>query len=125
MENIEFREEQIEALEELIEYCPKLTKGLNTVYSEFSNILKEDSWEFLRLAADGFNWVLSILNACFDVYSEVGVEFDKEKLNEEIAAFNIAYCSKNTTSIANCVKNTIIPLVDKIEDASRKVLAAK
>lgn len=122
--NTDLRADQIEALETLIDYTPKLVKGVNTVVAELSSNRKEDTDEYLRMVIDGINWVLGIINGCLDLVSECNVAFDKEGANDKSSKFSEAYLSKEDDKVAEALDKEVLPLIDIITDVARKTVEA-
>ncbi len=123
MNDIDLRAEQIEALETLVDYTPKLINGINTVETELSGERKEDTDEYLKMVIDGINWELGILNGCLDLIVKNNVEFDKETANVMSTNFSEAYLSKIDADIAASLNKDILPLIRTITDVANKTVA--
>ena len=63
------KDDQIEALETLADYIPKLIGGIDTVKAELRGERKPDTDEYLKMIIDGINWVLGIVNGCMSPVS--------------------------------------------------------
>ena len=74
------KDDQIEALETLADYIPKLIGGIDTVKAELRGERKPDTDEYLKMIIDGINWVLGIVNGCMSLFEEYNIAFGNEKM---------------------------------------------
>lgn len=75
MDNIQ--NEQIEALNAVIEYNKKLIPALNEVMIELNGELKEDTFSYLDYILKGVNWVIQVMNGTRSLFEEKGFVIDK------------------------------------------------
>lgn len=124
IKNTDLRADQIEALETLVNYTPKLNKGIETVIEELSGNSKDDTHEYLRVIIDGINWVLGIINGCLDLVAECNVAFDKDAANIKSKNFSDAYLTKEDAKTAESLRDDVLPLIGAVTDAAVKTVAA-
>lgn len=118
------KDDQIEALETLADYIPKLIGGIDTVKVELRGERKPDTDEYLKMIIDGINWVLGIVNGCMSLFEEYNIVFDKEKANDYSAAFSKAYGTGNDTAIADSMDAHVIPMIKLIQRTADEALDA-
>lgn len=118
------KDDQIEALETLADYIPKLIGGIDTVKVELRGERKPDTDEYLKMIIDGINWVLGIVNGCMSLFEEYNIVFDKEKANDYSAAFSKAYGTGNDTAIADSMDADVIPMIKLIQRTADEALDA-
>lgn len=118
------KDDQIEALETLADYIPKLIGGIDTVKVELRGERKPDTDEYLKMVIDGINWVLGIVNGCMSLFEEYNIVFDKEKANDYSAAFSKAYGTGNDTAIADSMDADVIPMIKLIQRTADEALDA-
>ena len=99
------RKEQVEALEALKDYNPKICKALKEVLPELNGEKKEDTQEYIELL------------------NEKEEQVSKEKLNEMISHVNDAYTSQEERKLAQVVEEELLPFVEKLEEYIAKALA--
>lgn len=118
------KDDQIEALETLADYIPKLIGGIDTVKAELCGERKPDTDEYLKMIIDGINWVLGIVNGCMSLFEEYNIAFDKEKANDYSVAFSNAYGTGNDTAIADSMDADVIPMIRLIQKTADEALDA-
>ena len=123
MENI--RAEQIEALEVMIDYLPKLKNAMNNVAGELTGTSYPDTAEYLRKTIDGLNWVIGIFNGTRELINEKEVKLDKEVVNKDILAFGEAYKSKDNSAVASFLTGALMNFVNSLETAAKEIISDK
>lgn len=118
------KDDQIEALETLADYIPKLIGGIDTAKAELRGERKPDTDEYLKMIIDGINWVLGIVNGCMSLLEEYNIAFDKEKANDYSVAFSNAYGTGNDTAIADSMDADVIPMIRLIQKTADEALDA-
>lgn len=118
------KDDQIEALETLADYIPKLIGGIDMVKAELRGERKPDTDEYLKMIIDGINWVLGIVNGCMSLFEEYNIVFDKEKANDYSVAFSKAYGTGNDTAIADSMDADVIPMIRLIQRTADEALDA-
>ena len=117
----ELEELQKETLQMIGEYLDKLIPGMNTVVSELSGNEKEDTWEYLRMILDGFNWVCEAYNGTCGYISRNGGTFDNASIDENIKKLNSAYKSKDKDIVAAQLKDAILPFLSQLKEYIAKI----
>ena len=105
------RKEQVEALEALKDYNPKVCKALKEVIPEVKGDRKEDTQEYLDYIFKGINWELQVVNGTMTL------------LNEKEEQINDAYTSKDDSKLAQIMEEKLLPFVEKLGTYIDKALA--
>lgn len=117
------RKEQVEALEALKDYNPKICKALKEVLPELNGEKKEDTQEYIDHILRGVNWELQVINGTMELLNEKEEQVSKEKLNEMISHVNDAYTSQEERKLAQVVEEELLPFAEKLEEYIAKALA--
>lgn len=112
----EMNELQKETLETMKEYLGNLIPSITTVIAELNGDMKEDTWEYLRMILDGFNWVIEAFNGIVDYIDKDRKQFDMAVIDSSVKKLSDAYVSKNGVEVANSLENDIIPFLDKLKN---------
>ena len=104
-----------ETMESLSGYVSNLADKMSAMITELREDIKEDSWEYLRMMVDGFNWVLEAYNALSDTLNPDGANFDNKAFDTTIAEFGKAFCSKNIDSVTGYLESDIVPFLRKLD----------
>lgn len=120
MEDI--RNEQIEALRVMVDYIPKLKKGMTTVSAELSGERLSDTDDYLAKVIEGLNWVIEVLNGTLSLINEKEVRLDKEQINESAVAFSAAYTAKDDAKMASLLTTDLAEFVDRFEQAAQEFI---
>lgn len=104
-----------ETLESLNGYISNLADKMSSMITELREDIKEDSWEYLRMMVDGFNWVLEAYNSLTDILNPEGSNFDNNAINHTVTEFGKAFCSKNIDSVTGYLESDIIPFLRKLD----------
>lgn len=116
------RNEQIEALQALLEYNPRLIHGMQAVTVELEGNRKPDTDEFLKAVINGMNWEIQIVNGTKEVIDEQDVVIDRKTMNETFKEFSDAYARKDDYSMAVLFFQKLIPFFETFEKAARNVV---
>ena len=116
------RAEQVEALQALLEYNPRLLHSMKAVTVELEGERKPDTDEFLRAVINGMNWEIQIVNGTKEVISEQEVEIDRQKMNESFRAFSDRFAAKDDYGMARLLFQEIVPFFEIFEQAARNVV---
>lgn len=108
------RKEQVEALEALKDYNPKVCKALKEVIPEITGERKEDTQEYLEHIFKGINWELQVVNGTLEVLNEKEEQVSKEDLNDIVAQINEAYTSKDSGKLAQLLEEKMLPFIEKL-----------
>ena len=117
-----YKEQQIEALTEMVSYEERLIPGLYAVITELTEERKEDTDEFFVTLINGMNWVFQIVNHTLDLLNEKEADLDKEKINDAITIFAKAKEEKNDEAIANAISEYLIPILQRVQESAKLVL---
>lgn len=117
------RKEQVEALEALKDYNPKICKALKEIIPELKGEKKEDTQEYVDHIFRGVNWELQVINGTMELLNEKEEQVSKDALNEIVSQVNEAYTSKNEEKLALIVEDELLPFVEKLEGYIDKALA--
>lgn len=120
MEDI--RNEQIEALRVMVEYIPKLKKGMTTVAAELSGERLPDTDEYLVKVIEGLNWVIEVLNGTLSLINEKETRLDKGKINESAIAFSSAYKAKDDAEMALLLNTELTDFVNSFEQTAQELI---
>lgn len=104
---------QKETVESMKEYLPILIPKLEGMIQELHGELLEDTWEFLRMMTDGFEWVLEAYSGTYS-YLCLTENILNEEAEKNIDAFRKCCDEHNEVEISNLLENSIIPLLNQI-----------
>ena len=109
------RAEKMEALEAARDYSERLKKGMQTVAEALRNNTRDADIEtLLKQCIDGLNWVIEIYNRTSDVLNEVGIQIQKEQMNQSVMELSTALKEDDGVKIADCFENGAIPFLEEI-----------
>lgn len=115
--------EEIEALQALTEYSPKLIKALKAVTNELSGERLPDTGEYLKAIINGMNWEIQIYNGTKELFA--GNEaLDKEKANDAFISFSDAYKKSDDEMMKNLIMLKIVPFFTALEDAAKGIISS-
>ena len=117
------RKEQVEALEALKDYNPKICKALKEVIPELKGDKKEDTQEYVDHIFRGVNWELQVINGTMQLLNEKEEQVSKDSLNEMIYHINDAYNSKEDEKLAQVIETELLPFAEKLEGCIEKALS--
>ena len=117
------RKEQVEALEALKDYNPKICKALREIIPELKGEKKEDTQEYIEHIFRGVNWELQVINGTMELLNEKEEQVSKDSLNGMISHVNDAYTSKEENKLAQVIEEELLPFVEKLEGYIVKALA--
>lgn len=115
------RAEQIEALEVLAEYSPKLLKGMKAVAEELSGNRQPDTDEYLLSVVNGMNWEIQVLNGTLSLINENFQQIVKEDANQLFIRFSSLYQNKDDAGMAAIFRQEIIPFFEKLEEIAKNI----
>ncbi len=117
------RKEQVEALEALKDYNPKVCTALKEIIPELKGDKKEDTQEYADHIFRGVNWELQVINGTLELLNEKEQQVTKDALNEMVTHVNDAYVSKNEVQLAQVIESELLPFVEKLDGYIAKALA--
>lgn len=118
MTEAEVIELQKETLGSVKEYLNNLIPGIETVIIELKGEEKPDTWEYLRMILDGFNWVTEAFNGTVGLLNEKGADFDIASIDASVKKLSDAYGIRNGVSVAECLEGDILQFLNKLKDAT-------
>lgn len=118
----DIRQQQLEVLQSVVEYTPKVLKELRTLTAEFYGIKQDDSEEYLDFVLENINWELEALNGTIDMLNEYSDMINKQETNEIILNLNGALSSKVDAKIADALSNGLIPLLEQFSYVAEQLL---
>lgn len=116
------RKEQVEALQAMLEYNPRLLAAMKSVTAELLEDRQPDTDEYLLAVIKGMNWETEILNGTKEVLDEQEIELDRKMINQVFLDFNEAYKQKDDITIGLLYRDKIIPFFELYEKAARNVV---
>ncbi len=117
------RVEEKEALQALVDYSPKLIRGMQGVSDELAGDWKPDTEEYLLSVIKGMNWELQVLNGTLDYLNEEEQLLDKEKYNEALKRFNESYQNKDYEALSENLRSEVITLFVELEEIAKQKMA--
>lgn len=122
-ENILSGEELIEYQKETIvmvkEYLTKLIPGMNNSIAELKGDMKEDTWEYLRMIIDGFNWVVEAYNGVSSIINKDNI-IDENAVEMDVKNLGKSFKAKNPEETASVLENGILPFLKTLSDCCDK-----
>ena len=115
------RQEQIEALEILVEFNEKIIHNLPILVKELSGERLDDTDAFLKNILDAMNWEISVMNGTLALLNEKEERIDKEAFNNCIIAISDAYKAKNDAKLAEAIA-AVQHYFEKLGTAARDVI---
>lgn len=119
----DLRKEQLEALQAMLDYIPKLRKGMETVAKELSGERLADTNEYLKKVIDGLNWVIEVYNGTSSLLKEKSNGFDKEVINRACNEFSSAYKNGDSIAQAELLTGSLMTFLNELEDAAKTFVA--
>ncbi|MFP3153766.1 molecular chaperone [Lachnospiraceae bacterium ZAX-1] len=117
------RSEQIEALEVLRDYNPKMVKALKEIVTEIKGERKDDTEVYLQHILKGVNWEIQVINGTLSLINEREEHISKEKFNDVIIRLNDTITFKNDVKLADIVEADLHPFLEKLNGIIEQVLA--
>ncbi len=108
------KKEQIEALNAVVAYNEKLIPAIKEVILELDGEQKEDTFSYLDYILKGVNWVIQVVNGTRSLLEENGITIDKDKMNQTITSLNQSVKEKDCVTIANCLKEGVLPFCNQL-----------
>jgi len=112
-EKIDVESLQKETMESMKEYIPNLIPKLEGMVVELRNNIQEDTWEFLRMMIDGFNWVLEAYNGTSVIINKDGA-IDDNSVQKTVDALGDSFINNNPEETADLIENGVIPFLNTI-----------
>lgn len=116
------REEQIEALETLVEYNERILKNIPILVKELSGERLDDTDKFMDSIIKAINWEIEVINLTMDVLNEGKERISKEEVNTKIVALSEAISTKDDKKVAEGFRQ-VLPVLEGIGVAAKEVVA--
>jgi hypothetical protein len=116
-----------DALDEALNYVPRLTRGLEQIAALFEGDEIAAAQGRLAEAADGLDWLLTVFQKCssllaVDREAETGgLDETKEALAAGINLLGTLHEEKKYFQMATCVRQRLIPEIDKLSTHIRRL----
>ena len=111
----ELRKEQLEALQVMLDYIPKLRKGMTCVAKELSGERLYDTDAYLNKVIEGLNWVIKVYNGTLSLINEKPNTLDKDSINQASLDFSNAYKAKNDAGQAELLTGSLMAFINDFE----------
>ncbi len=125
MPELDYKQQQLEALSELYSYNKKLTKAIIDMIKELREELKDDSNEYLNLLTDGINWEFNVLNHTLDLINESEVVISAEYLSSVANNLSSAIQSKDALRIAEIFEKDIVKVFTTLDNTLANIVTIK
>lgn len=102
-----------ETMESMKEYIENLGPKLKDMVNELRTDIQDDTWEYLRMMIDGFNWVLEAYNGTSSVINVDGC-IDEGKAQKSVDDLGNAFINKDAESVAKSIEDGVIPFLESI-----------
>lgn len=106
---------QKETMESMKEYIANLIPKLEGMVVELRTDIQEDSWEYLRMMIDGFNWVLEAYNGTSSVINK-DKSIDEKAVQKVVDALSESFIGKDAEATANHISTGVIPFLNQIQE---------
>ena len=115
----DLRKEQLEALKAMLDYIPKLRKGMETVAKELSGERLADTNEYLKKVIEGLNWVIEVYNGTSSLINEKANNLDKDAVNKACIDFGEAYKNGNSAAQAELLTGSLMSFINNLETVAK------
>ncbi len=111
------RQDKLEAIEGICQYDRKLIDGLEELADGLESGKETLPSKLLETVMQGVNWTVTVLNQVMDVLDEGEEKLDKQMVNDALVAFNEAFTSGDGKIIADAIRKSLIPCLERICEA--------
>lgn len=115
------RNEQVEALEVLVEFNERLVKNLRIVIKELSGARLEDTNKFIKGIIDAMNWEIEVMNGTMELLNADKTRVDKDAFNQRIAAVGEAVAAGDDAKLAEAFEK-VLPCFEELGAAAAEVI---
>lgn len=113
-EKVDIEELRQETMESMKEYIGNLIPKFTEMITELRSDIKEDSWEYLRMMIDGFNWVIAAYNGTSAIINSDN-SIDETKVQEAVDKLSESFIHQEANDVADILEDRIIPFLDCIQ----------
>lgn len=114
----DLRSEQLEALKVMLDYIPKLKKGMENVAKELNGERLADTDAYLSKVIEGLNWVIKVYNGTSSIISEKPNNLDKSAINQASLAFSNAFNAKDDAKLSELLIGPLMTFLNDLEEIS-------
>lgn len=118
----DYRTQQKEALEILVEFNERLLKNMGIIVKELSGKRLDDTDKFLKGIVDAMNWEIQVMNATMEILNEGKERIDKQQFNDKILVLSSAIKEKNDVKCAEAMQ-ALIPEFENLGAVAKEVTA--
>lgn len=119
------RAEQVEALQALAEYNPRLVKAMKAVVSELQDNRQPDTDEYMQAIVNGMNWEIEVLNGTLSLVNEKSVQIDKAAANDIFVDFGNTYQAKDDAALVGLFETKVIPFFEQLEEIALTIVQSE
>lgn len=119
----DLRKEQLEALQVMLDYIPKLRKGMETVAKELSGERLADTYEYLKKVIEGLNWVIEVYNGTHSLFNSESHILEKDTINKASMEFSTAYKNNDALTEAKLLQGDLLSFVSEFEKTAKSIVA--
>ena len=101
---------QKETIESMKGYIPNLVQKLEGMVVELRTNVQEDSWEYLRMMIDGFNWVLEAYNGTSSIINQDGT-IDEAVVQKTVDDLSSAFIGNKAEETATIIEAGVVPFL--------------
>ena len=119
------RQDKLEAIEGICQYDRKLIDALDDLVDDLESGKESLPSKLLGTIMQGINWTVEVLNQVMDVLNEGEEKLEKQMVNDALVAYNEAFASEDGKKIADAIRKSLIPCLERIcevgEQACKKL----
>lgn len=115
------RQDKLEAIEGICQYDRKLIDALEDLADDLESGKETLPSKLLETIMQGINWTVTVLNQVMDVLDEGEDKLDKQMVNDALVAFNEAFTSGDAIKIAEVIRKSLIPCLERICEVGESV----
>ena len=108
------RQDKLEAIEGICQYDRKLIDALEDLADDLESGEETLPSKLLGTIMQGINWTVEVLNQVMDVLNEGEEKLEKQMVNDALVAFNEAFTSEDGKKIADAIRKSLIPCLERI-----------
>lgn len=116
------REEQMEALNVLVDFNERLVKNMTIIVKELSGERLDDTDKFLKSIVDAINWEIQVMNGTMELLNENKERINKEDFNSVIVSLSDAIAEKNDQKMAEEFEKAI-GIFEQLGKAAEEVVS--
>ncbi len=118
MNDNDINELQKETVESINEYLTNLIPAMDKMVAELRGDILEDTWEYLRMIIDGFNWVIEAYNGTKSFFESNQKSIDDTDMESAVKELSHTFHNKEALETSNILEGTIIPFLKNLKAVS-------